>query len=80
MRYPDKVTSFSNSVFSLFPAVMECLLQQEMSPRELFERIYESKKGVSEFMDTLDCLFALGRIELNEERRTLRYVDRNSMR
>ncbi|WP_342455609.1 ABC-three component system middle component 7 [Caloramator sp. Dgby_cultured_2] len=35
---------------------------------------------MADFLSALDCLFALGRIKLIEEKRVLRYVKRDTMR
>lgn len=78
MRLPNKVTPFSDSDVSLFPTVLECLVQKDMSPRDLFERS-ASGKDISAFMNALDCLFALGKIVIIEERGVLHYVGRNSV-
>lgn len=78
MRFPNKVTPFADSVISLFPTVLKCLEQQDMSPRDLFERS-ASGKDISTFMNALDCLFALCKIEIIEETGELHYVDRDSV-
>jgi len=80
MRLPNKVTSYANSVIARFPDILEALTQRDMSPKELFELTTSGKKDMGDFLSALDCLFALGKIELIEEGRVLRYVDRNSMR
>lgn len=78
MRLPSKVTPFSDSVIAVFPTILDCLEQQDLSPRDLLER---SAAGIdiSTFMDALDCLFALGEIELMEEDGVLHYVSRDSV-
>ncbi|WP_446715286.1 ABC-three component system middle component 7 [Caloramator sp. Dgby_cultured_2] len=44
MRLPNKVTSYSNSIIALFPGILEALSQQDMSPKELFERTMPRQK------------------------------------
>jgi hypothetical protein len=79
MRLPNKVTHYSNSIIALFPDILEALEQQNMSPKELFEIAKSRKNDMADFLSALDCLFALGRIELIEEGRVLRYVERDYM-
>ena len=79
MRLPNKVTSYTNSVISLFPDILEALAQQDMSPKELFELTSTRKKDMADFLSALDCLFALGKIELVEEGRVLHYVEGDPM-
>lgn len=79
MRLPNKVIPYTNSVIALFPDILEALAQQDMSPKELLELISNRKKDMADFLSALNCLFALGKIELIEEGRVLRYVKGNSM-
>ena len=77
MRLPNKVTSYTNSVIAIFPDILHALAQQDMSPKELFEKTKSRKYDMADFLSALDCLFALGEIELIEEGRLLRYVERD---
>jgi len=79
MRLPNKVIPYANSVIALFPDILEALSQRDMSPKELFEITAFRKKDIADFLSALNCLFALGKIELIEEGRVLRYVKGNSM-
>lgn len=79
MRLPNKVISYSNSIVSRFPDILEALMHRDMSPKDLFELTTSGKKNMGDFLSALDCLFALGKIELIEEGKVLRYADRNSV-
>ena len=79
MRLPNKVTSYSNSIIARFPDILDALEQRDISPKELFEQTATGNKDMGDFLSALDCLFALGKIELNEEWRVLHYADRNPM-
>lgn len=72
MRLPNKVISYSNSIVSRFPDILEALMHRDMSPKELFELTTSGKKNMGDFLSALDCLFALGKIELIEEGKVLR--------
>jgi len=41
----------------------------------LFGKIGKEVGGIVNFMNTLDCLYALGQIELDEQTELLSYVD-----
>ena len=41
---------------------------------ELYKRVIKKMSGVNEFIDALDCLYALGKIEFDEKEEVLRYV------
>ncbi len=80
MRLPSKVTPYVNSIIARFPDILEALEQRDMSPKELFEATTAVKKDMGDFLSALDCLFALGKIELLEEGRVLHYVGGTSVR
>ena len=50
MRLPNKVTSYTNSVISLFPDILEALAQQDMSPKELFELTRYREKDMADVL------------------------------
>ena len=75
MILPSKVTSYRNSVLAKFPLVLAPLTQERLSPLALYGKVKSQVDAVGEFMEILDCLFALGKVELDEESGALRYVD-----
>lgn len=77
MRFPSKVTPYKDSILAKFPVVLSVLETGEMHPVELYKKVRVKVNDVGEFVEILDCLFALGAIELNDERDVLRYVDRS---
>jgi hypothetical protein len=49
-----------------------------MSPIELYKKV-EKKIPIADFVEVLDCLYILGRVELDEKKEVLHYVERNTM-
>jgi hypothetical protein len=74
MRFPDKVTPYSNSVIALFPYILHALEQKDLSPHEILEQVMTNNKDISILQDAFDCLFALGKIVIIEETGVLHYV------
>lgn len=74
MRLPSKVTPFSKSTIAHFPAILEPLESEELTPSELYKKAKSKCGGMSGYLDALDCLYALGKIEITPEG-MLRYVD-----
>lgn len=69
MNFPSKVTPYSKSVLYTLPKIAKQLSQGDMTPLRLFHAIKnkENFKGnIVDFMDALDCLFALKRVILIE--------------
>lgn len=76
MRLPSKVTPYSQSTLSQFPPILKQLSEKDLSPAALYKKVRSKFADVDEFVDTLDCLFALGQIELLYPEEVLHYVGR----
>ena len=79
MRMPSKVNSFSDSVIAIFAPILENLEKREMTPHELFEATKTKVTEISIFLDALDCLYKLGKIEIPEGTEVLRYVKKDNV-
>lgn len=79
MRLPSKVTNYKKSILSKFPLVLKKLEEQEKSPIDLYKSMANKFNGITEFIDVIDCLFALGEIKFSEDGENLTYVKRNSL-
>lgn len=66
MRFPSKVTRYNDSVISYFPFVLKQLEKSNLSPLKLYRIASRKVKNVGEFIDVLDCLYALGAIDMTE--------------
>lgn len=75
MRFPSKVTSYKESTIALFPVVLIQLEKKDFTPSELYKKVKNKVSGVQEYLEILDCLYALGKIELKGE--VLHYVERD---
>lgn len=74
MKLPNKVITYKESTISKFPAVLSCLKEQDMSPALLYKKVKSKVEDIGEYIDILDCLYALGKIELIEHLGLLHYV------
>ncbi|MGN0605025.1 MAG: ABC-three component system middle component 7 [Oscillospiraceae bacterium] len=77
MRFPSKVTPYKDSILAKFPIILSLLKENETEPIELYKKVKSKFEDVGEFLEALDCLYALNIIDLIEERNVLRYVDRS---
>lgn len=66
MRFPSKTTSYDRSIIPYFPRIADALSSGDADPMAVYEKIELKDKTVNDYLDALDCLFALGRIELTE--------------
>lgn len=77
MKLPNKTTPYKNSVLAIFPAILTMLREQDRSVAELREAL--SDRDYGDFISAMDCLYALGKIELDSERGMISYVSADSM-
>ena len=72
----NKLISYDQGIISKFPVVLKELKNGPVSVHDLYNRMIKKMSGISEFIDTLDCLYELGKIEFDEEEEVLRYADK----
>ena len=75
MTIPNKIIPYEESVIFYFPRIL-CIMEKQrvISPLELYKKVKKDIPNVAFYMEILDCLFALGKINLDEERELLTYV------
>jgi len=77
---PNKITTYAHSTLAKFPVVLRRLEQNDMTVSELYKSMKDTEIGdISEFLNIIDCLYALGRINYDEERRVLCHVEGNKV-
>ncbi len=74
MRLPSKIVSYGESVISKFSPVLSVLQDGDMGIFTLYEITMKHFSSIEEFVDTLDCLFALQRVRYDVDRKVLCYV------
>lgn len=75
MKFPSKVTPFKASIIAKFPLVLSCLETEDLKPDSLYKKVKTSISDVGEFLEILDCLYALGTVVLLQEGGLLHYVN-----
>lgn len=74
MKFPSKVTAYSESILPKFPIVLVQLQFSDMTPGELYAKVKKSFDDIEDFIEVLDCLYALQRIDIDESRGTISLV------
>ena len=67
---------FNQSVLSKFVPIIQILQEKDYTVYTLYNSL-KVKMTVNEYIDALDCLYALGVVTLNKG--VLHYVNRNSI-
>ncbi|MDR3022295.1 MAG: hypothetical protein LBU60_06465 [Clostridiales bacterium] len=73
MKFPNKVISFNESIISKFALILNTLKEKGYTAIELFHLMCEQDIDIPNFIDILDCLFALNKITFDKTDR-LQYV------
>lgn len=72
MKFPNKVISYKESVISKFPMILLLLEKRDYDAFSLYDEL-SKKMTINEFINALDCLYALKKIKLSEG--VIHYVD-----
>jgi len=77
MLLPNKLCTYQESSLPYFIVILGELKNGPMIPSVLYKRAMKKDKRIElmEFVEVLDSLFALGRIELDSITGVLKYVD-----
>lgn len=75
MKLPSKITSYGESVISKFSPVLSALQGNDMKAFTLYQTTTKYFANLEEFVDTLDCLFALQKIRYDAEHEVICYVE-----
>ena len=62
MLLPNKVVGYKESILSKFPIVLSQLKNRAMTPNKLYTKVKNKLEDVREYIEVLDCLYALGKI------------------
>ncbi|MBQ7764378.1 hypothetical protein IJ384_03300 [bacterium] len=76
MKLPNKIISYKESVISKMPPILKFLDKSDKSILDTYKQVKHLFNNVQDFIDTLDCLFALNKISITEKEE-LHYVKRN---
>ncbi len=75
MKLPNKFITYKESIIFKFPMALNELKDFDLSISDLYKKIRKNIDGVQEYLDILDCLYALNKITLIEE--VVHYVKTN---
>ena len=75
MRLPNKLYSYHESILSKFPVVLRALRERDFTVGDLYLYVRNYIVDASEYLQIIDCLYALNRIDYDEEGEVLTYVE-----
>ena len=67
MKFPNKITSYNESIISKFPKVLSLLDNKNLSPKNIYEKMTSNVYDIGEFIEIIDCLYILNKIQFDEK-------------
>ncbi|WP_138187001.1 ABC-three component system middle component 7 [Paenibacillus alvei] len=75
MKFPNKLYTYNESIISKFPIILNAIENdRDFSISDLYSSVISKFRNTSEFLDALDCLYALGKIEYSFDSRRVKNV------
>lgn len=75
MKLPNKLFSYHESVIGKFPIILSVMEQEKyLSIFELYIKVIDNFESITEFSETVECLYMLNKIDYSYVSRRIRYV------
>lgn len=66
MQLPNKLYSYNESTLSQMPKILKELVAGPVDVVQLFLSLKDSFEDPSDFITTMDCLYALRKVDIND--------------
>ena len=77
MRLPNKIIKYEDSILAKLPIVLSILENNDKTVLDLYNEVKDRVNNIAEYTEILCCLYALNKIEFNNDFGGLRYVEGN---
>lgn len=75
MKLPNKLYSYKESTISKFPVILDAIDKgKATSISELYIEVIDKMEDITEFLEVLECLYALRKIEYSLVSRRVNYA------
>lgn len=74
MKFPSKITSYKESIISKLVLLARELQKSDMTLIALYNKTRHSFDDLTEYIDAVDCLFAINKIDYLSDKGVLHYV------
>lgn len=75
MKLPNKLISYEDSILSKIPIILKQLEKDNYNLLELYNHLKCEFNSCKEYLETLELLFLLNKIEVLENEEVLKYVN-----
>lgn len=74
MQLPNKLYSYNYSILSKFPILLKSLQKGDVQVLSLFMSNQDKFESINDFIETLDALYALRKIDYDDEKGVIHFV------
>lgn len=74
MKLPSKIVTYNESLLPKMAVILSVLNRQEIPANLLYKKVRSKVNDIGEFLEAMDCLYALGKIEIDTQKGVIRYV------
>lgn len=75
MRLPSKIYKYKESVISYFPMIIKIIeKEKEIQIISLYEKSIKNFSDITDFILTIECLYAMSAIDYNYETGKIQYA------
>ncbi|AWE06060.1 hypothetical protein DCE79_00930 [Lysinibacillus sp. 2017] len=75
MKLPNKLFSYKESTISKFPIILNELVEKEyITIYQLYLNVSSKFDGITEFLESIECLYVLGKIDYDFKLRRVIYA------
>lgn len=75
MQVPSKLFSYEESTFSKFPLVLRLIEKESLPIKEIYLQASKYFEGPADFVECLDALFTINKIDYDKNNEVIIYVD-----
>lgn len=75
MQVPSKLFSYEESIFSKFPVILRLVEKEPLPIKEIYSQTSKHFKSPADFIECLDALFTISKINYDENNEVIIYVD-----
>lgn len=72
MFLPNKTIPYSDSVIARFPIILKALKDNNQNIHSLYKKNKKKFLNIQNYVETLDCLYALNKIEFDKTKEEIR--------
>lgn len=77
MKLPSKIISYNESIIGKFSIILDIVCLKEINIYDLFNDVKKRFNNIEEYLQALEVLYLLNKIEIYSDSEVIKYVDWN---